>query len=71
MPLAEITSAPDVIGALIGVAIGVAVIAYRDRLAAWAAGGFHMSGSEASLARVYGILGALAIVIAIASVFVL
>ena len=70
-PMAEISSFPDVLGGLIGVAIGVAVIVYRHRLAGFAAEGFHMGGSEASLARVYAVLGALAIVIAIGSIFVL
>ena len=70
-PAADITSIADLVGGLIGVAIGVAVIMYRKRLAQWAAQGFHMGGSEASLARVYGALGVLAIVIAVGSVFVL
>ena len=70
-PVAEITSIPDVLGGLIGVAIGVLVIAYRARLAGWAAQGFHMGGSEESLARVYAALGALAVLIAVGSIFVL
>ena len=70
-PVAEISSIPDVLGGLIGVAIGVLVIVYRTRLAGWASEGFHMGGSEASLARVYAALGVLAIVIAVGSVFVL
>jgi hypothetical protein len=69
--VADITSIADLLGGLIGVAIGVAVIVYRERLAAWATEGFHMGGSEGSLARVYAALGALAILIAIGSVFVL
>ena len=70
-PAAEITSIADLLGGLIGIGIGVAVIVYRDRLAIWASHGFHMGGSEASLARVYAALGVLAIVIAVGSVFVL
>jgi hypothetical protein len=69
--LAEITSATDVAGGLIGVAIGVLVVVYRGDLARWAAQGFQMGGSEESLTRVYAVLGALAILIAIASVFLL
>ena len=68
---AEITSIADLLGGLIGIGIGVAVIVYRERLATWASQGFHMGGSEASLARVYAALGALAIIIAIGSIFVL
>ena len=71
MSAAAISSPPDLIGALLGATIGVLVIAYRRRIAHYAAQGFQMGGSEASLARVYGVLGALAVVIAIASVFVL
>jgi hypothetical protein len=61
----------DVLGGLLGVAIGVLVILYRKPIARSAAQGFHMGGSEASLARVYAALGALAIVIAISSIFLL
>ena len=70
-PLAEVTSVTDIVGGLIGVAIGALVIAYRRQIAAWAAQGFHMGGSEQSLSRVYAVLGALAILIAVGSVFVL
>jgi hypothetical protein len=70
-PFAEISSVADVLGGLIGAAIGVLVIVYRRQIARSAAQGLHLGGSETSLAQVYAVLGAFAIVIAIGSIFVL
>jgi hypothetical protein len=71
VPLAEVSSFPDVLGGLVGAAIGIAVIVYRRQIARSAAQGFHIGGSELSLTRVYAALGALAIAISVGSVFVL
>ena len=47
-PLAAISSAADITGALLGVTIGALVIVYRRQIARYAAEGFHMGGTEAS-----------------------